>query len=185
MLTLARDRIETERLILRLPVLDDAQRLAQLANHIEIARCLSTMPHPYGVQEAEDFIAEVVGMKTGVEFVVTLKPDAEVIGICGYGPAHHGDSIDFGYWLGLDYWGKGYAGEAAGAVLTHAFCVGQVDVLETECNKDNPRSKRLLDGLGFETIGDVESFSVGSGETVKADRVRLTCDDWLATKACA
>lgn len=185
MLSLARLRIETDRLVLRPPVEDDAGRIAELANHIEIARYLATMPHPYGADDAREFIAKVAAAQNGAVFVICPKPHGEVIGVCGYGPPPGEDYIDFGYWLGLDYWGQGFALEAAGGVLTHAFCVGQVDVIETDCRLDNRRSKRLLDALGFETIGRGERFSLGTGETAQTYRVRLACDDWLAAKACA
>ncbi|MGI9463063.1 MAG: GNAT family N-acetyltransferase [Aestuariivirgaceae bacterium] len=183
MLLLARHRIETDRLALRHPEDTDAERIAELANHIEIAQNLATMPHPYGVNDANEFIAKVATAKQGATFVVVCKGDDDVIGMAGYGPVEAGDHIDFGYWLGRDYWGKGYASEAAQAVLTHAFCIGRVDEIDTDCRIDNPGSRRILDKLGFQSSGPRERYSLGANETVPTEGVRLSCDDWLATKA--
>ena len=113
-----------------------------------------------------------------------LATDA-VIGIAGYGPTEDGGPIDLGYWLGVDYWGRGFASEAAHAVITHAFCVSRIDDIITDCRVDNPGSRRVLEKLGFRSEGQAERYSLGAGETVPTEKVRLTCEDWLALKACA
>lgn len=185
MLLLARHRIETDRLALRQPDEADAARIAELANHIEIAGNLATMPHPYGLEDARDFIAKVTTARTGMAFAIVCKADDNLIGISGYAPNEQTGEMDFGYWLGLDYWGKGYATEAAQAVLTHAFCIGRVDDIVTGCRIDNPRSRRVLDKLGFRPAGLRQLYSLGADETVATEAVELSCDEWLATKACA
>ena len=50
-------RIETRRLTLRSPQMDDAARLAELCNDFDISRMTSRMPWPYALGDAEDFIA--------------------------------------------------------------------------------------------------------------------------------
>ena len=185
MLVLARHRIETDRLVLRHPADTDAERLAGLANHIEIARNLASMPHPVSVDDARAYFSKLDTMKQGAGFVIIRKNDDEIIGFAGYDVNAETAEMDFGYWLGLDYWGKGYASEAAQAVLTHAFCIGRVDEIVTDCRRDNPASRRILEKLGFRSAGLAERYSRGADETVATERARLHCDDWLATKACA
>ena len=118
-------------------------------------------------------------------FVLFEKASGTIIGVAGYGPAEDGGPIDFGYWLGLDYWGQGYATEAGSAVLTHAFCIGRVDEIVTDCRIDNPGSRRVLDKLGFQFVGPGKRYSLGADEETETEVIRLTCDDWLAIKACA
>ena len=185
MLLLARYRIETDRLTMREPEATDAARIAELANHIEIARNLATMPHPYGIEDARDFIAKVVAAKHGAAFAIVREKDDALIGMSGYGPNELTGEMDFGYWLGLDHWGQGYATEAAQAVLTHAFCIGRVDEIITDCRLDNPGSRRVLDKLGFRAAGKRERYSLGGDETARTEKLELTCDEWLATKVCA
>ncbi len=185
MLLLARHRLETDRLVLRRLEDTDADRMVTLANHIEIARNLATMPHPYTRESALAFIARTEALKVGLSLAITLKPSGELIGIGGWGPMSEGGDNDFGYWIGLDYWGNGYASEAGAALLTHAFCVGQVDEIITDCRIDNPGSRRILEKLGFETLGRSTRYSLGADEEAETEKVRLTCDDWLAMKACA
>lgn len=185
MLSLARDHLETDRLVLRRLTEADAQRMVVLANFIEIARNLATMPHPYGIEDAHAFIERANGLKTGISLGIVEKATGDLIGVAGWGPVEEGGPIDFGYWLGLDYWGRGYASEAGSAVLTHAFCIGQVDEIITDCRVDNPGSRRVLEKLGFESIGPARRYSLGADEETETEQVRLGCDDWLAMKACA
>ena len=49
--------LETERLMLRAPKLEDAKHVAALANDRRIAENTRRIPHPYGLADAEDFIA--------------------------------------------------------------------------------------------------------------------------------
>lgn len=185
MLALRKNRIDTGRLILRPPVMDDAGRIAELANHAAIAHRLATMPYPYNVSDAVEFIDRIATLKGGAAFAITLKDmDGAVIGMTGYGPNEAGET-DFGYWLGLDSWGKGYASEAGHGVVTHAFCIACVDDLETDYQLDNIASARVLEKLGFHEVGPRRRFSLGAGKDVDTMMVRLTCDDWLASMACA
>jgi len=180
--------IETARLRLRPLTLADAPRLARLANHAEIARKLATMPHPYDEKDALDFIARVRIAPSGAAcFAVVLKADDNLIGTCGYGPAHDrpGDAppeTDFGYWLGLDYWGKGYATEAGKAVLAHAFERAGVDVLTTDYQIGNQPSASVLAKLGFQVIGPRRRHSLGSGADVETMQVELRRADWQARR---
>ncbi len=116
---------------------------------------------------------------------VAHRPSRELIGVAGWGPMEEGGPIDFGYWLGLDYWGKGYASEAGRAVLTQAFCIGRVDEIVTDCRLDNPGSRRVLDKLGFQSVGSSTCYSLGADEVADTEQVRLHCESWLAMKACA
>lgn len=185
MLFLARNRIETDRLVLREHVLDDAKRLSELANDPAIANRLATMPYPYGEADAVAFIERVNTKETLNAFAVTLKAQGnEVIGGAGYGPNEAGE-MDFGYWLGKDFWGEGYATEAGHAVLTHAFCIARVDVIETDYQLDNTASSRVLAKLGFRKVGPRTRHSLGAGRDVETMKVRLNCDDWLDARACA
>jgi len=178
--------IATDRLVLRPLRLDDAPRLARIANHAEIARRLATTPHPYDEKDALDFIARVRAAPAGAAcFAITLKGMDEPIGTCGYGPARDRadgamTETDFGYWLGLDYWGKGYATEAARAVLAHAFERSEVAVLTTDYQLGNDASRRVLVRLGFRLVGPRRRHSLGAGGDVETMQVELTSADWRA-----
>jgi RimJ/RimL family protein N-acetyltransferase len=183
------DQIETERLLLRPLRETDAPRLVKLVNHVEIAHMLATMPHPYSLSDAQDFLDAVRALpETAANFAITLKgaPD-QLIGGTGYGPASRTDKpsneIDFGYWLGLDYWGKGYATETAMAVVRHAFDVNSIEQIDTEYLTINPASGRVLAKAGFVDKGESTCYSQGSGQTRPSRKMVLTRTRYLEQKA--
>ena len=152
--------LRTERLLLRLPRPDDAERLAQIANDIRIARNMTArFPHPYTLDDAEKFVAaEPSGL-----LIELLEPATEadigMIGLVGGGNLDdpyegvHG----FGYWLGVNYWGHGYATEAAQAYLDHVTDSAPDDRplrrVEASIYGWNPISGNVLEKLGLQLEG--------------------------------
>ena len=184
------DEIETEGLLLRPLRATDAPRLVKLANRPEIAHMLASMPHPYSLSDAEDFLDSVRKLPAdAASFAITLKdaPD-QLIGGTGYGaPVNRTDKpqneIDFGYWLGMDYWGNGYATEAARAVIRHAFAVNSIEQIDTEYLTINPASGRVLAKAGFVDKGEITCYSRGSGQTRPSRKMVLTRTRYLEQKA--
>ena len=115
--------VTTDRLTLRPLRAADAAQLSELANDLEVARCLSDgFPHPYTRADAEGFIASkpdslAVVLSQGELFIGVIgSSQAGVVG----GSSEDGDAcFDLGYWIGRDYWGKGYATEAVGGFVHH------------------------------------------------------------------
>lgn len=59
------------------------------------------------------------------------------------------DDIALGYQFAKAYWGRGFAPEAAGPVLAHAFDRLKLDRLVAFVHDENLRSRRVLEKLGF------------------------------------
>ena len=183
------NQIETERLLLRHWRESDAPHLVGLANHPEIAHMLASMPHPYALSDAQEFLARVRDLPAdAAQFAITLNSDADQpIGGIGYGLTGRVDKpcdeIDFGYWLGLAYWGQGYASEAAHAVIRHAFEVNTIDRIDTDYLTVNPASGRILERVGFVDQGESRCHSDGSGMTRPSRKMVLTRARYLEQKA--
>src|SRR5438132_909875 len=111
--------LETERLRLRPLQRADARAVARLANDRRIVENTASMPHPYTLADAEDFLRRVETSPGEVAFAITLA-DGTLIGVCGL-KRDRGDATEIGYWLAVPYWGQGYATEAARALIDHAF----------------------------------------------------------------
>lgn len=74
----------------------------------------------------------------------------EFIGCCGLKPYKIDEGIyEIGFHIRKDYWGKGYAFEAATAVIDYAFNILKVDSLFAGHNPNNLGSKKILYKLGF------------------------------------
>ena len=169
-------RIETERLIVRPPGLDDVVSIADLANDADIARMTTRLRYPYRLVDAQAFIEAMVASDPVVEQAFALEHrEFGVIGMAGVHPGEdrHGE---LGYWLGRTFRGRGLATEAVCAILTWAARDWGRRALVSSHFSDNPASGRVLDKAGFLYTGEVRArFSLGRGRDV-ATRMMV----WLA-----
>ena len=68
-----------------------------------------------------------------------------------------------GYWLGEAFWGRGYGGEAAAAVLNAAWTWLELDVIEAGVQPDNTASLAIVRRLGMVPIGERTTVSSARG----------------------
>ncbi len=171
--------LETERLVLRAPRLADAKAIARHVNDRRIAENTARIPHPYGVADAEQFLAEVNRQDGEATFAIVLK--GEIIGMCGLEPREA--AAELGYWLGVPYWNYGYATEAVRAVIDHAFGDLEHDALQAGARVSNPASRRVLEKCGFQWTG-VGLYRIRAiKSSAPLDRFRLDRGLWASLKA--
>ena len=168
--------IETRRLSLRAPGHQDAKRIASLANDREIARMTLRMPHPYSEAEAERFVVQVASQdpRRANTFVIEHE-DHGPVGVIGlFEDADHMPEI--GYWIGRDFWGRGYATEALQGALSWDSKSWKRRGMVAGHFADNPASGRVLEKAGFLYTGEVRrSISQARGEIAHTRRMV-----WLA-----
>jgi RimJ/RimL family protein N-acetyltransferase len=173
--------LETERLILRAPRLEDAKAIATLANDRRIAENTARIPHPYRVADAEAFIAGVNVPGGEVVFLITDLDDA-ILGACGVS-ALDGQGPELGYWLGVPFWGQGYATEAVRAVIDYAFTELEHEFLNAGARVTNPDSRRVLEKCGFQWTG-VGLYRIRAiASSAPIDRFRLERRIWESLKS--
>jgi RimJ/RimL family protein N-acetyltransferase len=171
--------LETKRLALRAPRLEDAKMVATLANDRRIAENTARIPHPYKMADAEGFISGANKSGGEVLFLITLH-DETVIGACGI--AMQEQTPELGYWLGVPYWGKGYATEALHAVIDYAFTDLSHEALQAGARVTNPASRRVLEKCGFQWTG-VGLYRIRAiHSSAPIDRFRLERRVWSALK---
>jgi len=140
--------LETERLTLRAPRFEDAKRVAALVNDRRIAENTVRIPHPYAVADAHEWIGAVI-LQSATTYLITIG--SEVIGACGLDMR---DGVpEIGYWLGVPFWGCGYATEAARGLIDHAFGERGHEVVTSGARVSNPASRRVLEKCGFQWTG--------------------------------
>ncbi len=139
--------IRSRRLTLRPLRPADAGRVAELAGDWEVASMTARIPYPYTEGMARQWIETI----EPDEFVCAIEHDGEFIGLCGYLPDNDG-SAELGYWLGKPYWGKGFATEAAQALIRYCFRVAKIRRLTSGHFVENPASQRVIAKLGFHEI---------------------------------
>ena len=92
--------------------------------------------------------------------MVELKDASTPIGMCGLLKRDELDDVDIGYALLTEYAGKGYAQEAAVAVLKNGNEVHQLARIIAVTSPTNSSSIGLLKKLGFEYESMVELYGV-------------------------
>jgi RimJ/RimL family protein N-acetyltransferase len=170
--------LETKRLALRAPRLEDAKTVAMLANDRRIAENTARVPHPYKVSDAQDFITGA-NRSGEAAFLITLR-DKTVIGACGL--IFRDEAPELGYWLGVPHWGKGYATEALHAVIDYAFTDLAHEALQAGARVTNPASRRVLEKCGFQWTGVGLCRIRAINSSAPIDRFRLERGIWSALK---
>lgn len=175
--------IETARLVLRRPTLDDAETLAALANDIAIAENLATMPHPYSVADAQAFIDNTDVSPLRINFGVYAKgEEGRFVGTASLMP-RDGERFVVGYWIGRPHWGRGYATEATQAMVDLAFERLEAPSVAASCRVTNGASRRVLEKSGFQYAGQGMGPSLFYRGMVPVDRFRLERPVWKSLRA--
>src|ERR1700674_3840027 len=176
----APQELRTARLLLRSFERGDIPAIVRLAGVREIAAMTLHIPHPYDSAEAEDFLermdAECRQGNVAV-FAVTLSSSGELCGACGLHVASEQPRAELGYWIGVPYWGRGLATEAAHAVAEFGFDTLRLHRIHASHFAGNRASGRVLEKIGMRHEGrsrehvrkwdrfvDLENYGVLSAE---------------------
>lgn len=136
--------IETPRLILREKRECDIPGMLDLFNNEEVRRYLGGYP-----PREERAMWRMVRDRKTTEWAVTLRETGIYIGECQLFDITDHYLGELGYYFRREYWGAGYAYEAAEAVCNYAGDVLKLGRLCANVDTANERSKRLLERLGF------------------------------------
>jgi RimJ/RimL family protein N-acetyltransferase len=92
--------------------------------------------------------------RTMFQFAVTLEPEGRLIGNCGIRKrTSEAFEADMGYEIDPDFWGNGYATEAARAVLAFGFEQLALHRVWANCIAENRASAHVLEKIGMQLEG--------------------------------
>jgi RimJ/RimL family protein N-acetyltransferase len=144
--------LETDRLRLRTYTEADIAELVPLVGVREVAATTLRIPHPYTEQDGRAFLA--MAQEPGkLWLAMTLRSDGRQIGGIGLRLEIDHQHAELGYWIGLPYWGKGYATEAAREVLRYGFEDLRLHRIFASHFRHNPASGNILRKLGMRYEG--------------------------------
>lgn len=149
--------LETERLLLRPYVLADAAKVQRLAGDARVADTTANIPHPYPDGAAQTWIAGLAAAfaaGTRIVYAATLRQDGAVIGTVALHDivAAHARAM-LGYWIGVPYWGQGYATEAVRRLIDHGHTAHGLSRIGGACLARNPASARVMENAGLRAEG--------------------------------
>jgi RimJ/RimL family protein N-acetyltransferase len=155
------ERIETERLVLRKPRLDDAPEIfAAYAQDTEVTRYLTWRPHT-SVEETYQFIGQMLKyweIGRAYPYALTRKDSDTIIGMIAVHP--DGYRLGIGYVLARVHWGKGYIPEAAQALIDWAFQQPSIYRVDATTDVENIASQRVLEKLGMQCEGILRRYMI-------------------------
>ncbi len=149
--------IETNNLFLRPFSRADLDDLAALNGDREIMKYISPPLSKEQVAVVIDwFTAEWDRLGYGW-FALFERATGDFVGQCGLQCLEgkpDAEDIEIAFVISKTYWGKGYATEAAQAVLTFGFKEAGLERIVALTMEENTPSQRVLDKLGFQYEGN-------------------------------
>lgn len=145
--------IQSKRLTLRELRKSDAKSLYENANDYSVYRYTLHIPHPYALQDAENFIEKSRrDASSGKSYAlgIELRQARKVIGVMSVEPKDWENRTgEIGYWIGRGYWNKGLGSEALGKMAEFCFKDLGLDYLYAKVLEPNAASARMLEKCGF------------------------------------
>lgn len=145
--------LETERLTLRQLEQTDAPFIFKLLNDPSWIENIGDR----GIRTLEDAEAYIINSPNAMYkqhgfslLLVETKVPVEPIGLCGLIKRDSLDDVDLGYAFLPDFWGKGYAYEAAAAIMDYSQEVHKLSRIVAITLPENKPSVKLMTKLGFQ-----------------------------------
>jgi ribosomal-protein-alanine N-acetyltransferase len=153
------EQIETERLILRKPHVDDARAIFEgWAQDAEVTRYLTWHPHQR-IEETHAYVKSCIFAwenRTRFPYMIIRKEDSEVIGMID--PRIEGPKVGIGYAIARAHWGKGYVPEATRAIIDWAFQQPSIYRVYATTDVENIASQRVLEKVGMQCEGRLRKY---------------------------
>jgi RimJ/RimL family protein N-acetyltransferase/ligand-binding SRPBCC domain-containing protein len=153
--------IETNRLLLRPPIIADAAIIFRAyTQDKEVCRYMIWAPHD-SVEVTRNFIADCLeAWKGGVRlpYSITMRESQDPIGMIE--ARLQNTTVDIGYVLARAHWGKGLMPEAIRAIAETSLLDPGIFRVQAFCDCQNIASQRALEKAGFLREGRLERFMV-------------------------
>lgn len=142
--------LETERLVLREWTLADTDALFEILSDAEVVKYIAD-GLPFSREKVEQFLIWAVDYQRENGFcrwAVIERTSGKIIGSCGLAQRYT-EEAELGFLFAREFWGKGYATEAASAALNYGFETLKLDKIIALTDPENAASHKVLEKIGF------------------------------------
>ena len=173
---------ETNRLVIRPFLREDAYDVYECCNDFEVAKTTLGIPWPYTQEMAESWIEKLAQREaagTSYEFAICLKENPnKIIGCIALTDIHPvAKRAEMGYWLNRNYWKQGIATEAAKFMLEFGFDTLGLHSVIARYFDINPASGKVMQKCGLRYVGTMRDhefrfekyYNVGYYEILDTD----------------
>ncbi|MBV4454702.1 MULTISPECIES: GNAT family N-acetyltransferase [Pseudomonas] len=171
----------TARLLLRALQKHQAETLRTLANGPKIADNTASVPSPYTLETAQDFIdgmQEKFRSSNLLSLGMHRRDSGELIGVASLrvNPAHLYGHL--GGWVAADARNQGYAAEAATALMDYGFAELGLHRLGSQCFSRNKESARVMEKIGLQCEGCMRGAFLKNGVHEDMLVFAMVREDW-------
>ena len=111
-----------------------------------------TIPHPYEEKDAREYLA-IAPRENELRMAIRRHRDGRLVGGIGLHPQMEHSRAELGYWIGVPFWGNGYATEAAREIIRYGFETLKLNRIFAGYYVDNAASGSVLLKLGMRHEG--------------------------------
>lgn len=167
-------RLVSERLVLRPTNVSDVERAFEIQSDWEVTRMLRMAAFPPDREDIETWFADH-GREwaAGEAYRFAVERQGRFIGVVDIDEISRQEG-DLGYWFERASWGRGYAREAAQAVVDFAFGEVRLRGLRSGHAAENAASGNVLLKLGFRPLDIVRVESRSRGQDIQQQRYQLS-----------
>ncbi|HSM96760.1 MAG TPA: GNAT family N-acetyltransferase [Rhizomicrobium sp.] len=176
-------RLETERLILRGWEPRDFEPLAAIHADPEVMTFLGPVQEPGDAWRSLSSLIGHWALRGYGKWAVERKSDGAMMGRVGLINPEGWPGVEVGWTLGKQYWGKGYASEAAEAAIRYGFLTQPLDRIVSCIDPANIPSQNVARRVG-ETKGERTNLRIG-GKDYPVDLWVITRETWLKRQGAA
>lgn len=176
-----RPTLRTARLTLRPFSMSDAPAVQVLCGAYEVALNTLLIPHPYPEGAAEQWISKHQADFDENRIVHFAIDDGQLAGAMGLVMKDEGIA-EIGYWVGVPFWGRGYATEAAEAVVRYGFEERGLRRIFAWHFGRNPSSGRVLQKIGMQYEGTLRQHLKKWDEYVDLVCYGVLREEWTTSR---
>ena len=173
--------LETERLTLNHFTEADIPELVPLIGAREVAENTLRIPHPYEEKHAREFLASVA-KENELRLAIRRRNDGRICGGIGLHPDMQHQRAELGYWIGVPYWGNGYATEAARAIVRYGFDNFGLNRIFAAHFQGNEASGNVLRKIGMKHEGRARQAILKWGNFLDLEMYAILRDDMPAAQ---
>ncbi len=153
--------IETERLRLRRPVIEDAEAIfSRYAQDADVTKYLTWRPHKI-IETVREFLLLFLKKQNEgrwFQWVITKKDNQQLLGMIGF--KVDGYKAELGYVLARTFWGRGYMTEAARVIVDWVLKQEGIYRVWAFCDVENLASARVLEKVGMQREGVLRRWMI-------------------------
>lgn len=148
---------------------DDVKDLAYMMNNKNIQDNLRDgIPYPYTQQDAAAFIEKMMTRDKNKLFAFAIEAEGRLVGSISVSRMDnvHSRTGEMGYYIGQDFWNKGYGSGAARQIVQYVFDNTDIVRVFADPYAYNAASCRALEKAGFTFEGLLRKNAFKNGKFV-------------------